>query len=883
MNKIEILLNNQEKNYIFPFLWMHGEDEKTIRSYIDKIYESGIKEVCVEPRPHPDFAGPRWWGDLRVVIESAKEKNMRVWLFDDCHFPTGYANGAIKNKYPELREKYLKINQLDYHGPQEDAGIIVKWHAGGERNSIMNVGTDKNKLNIKKENEEIIIGVVAAKSTGYSSIDSSTLIDLTDKLEDGVVYWDIPEGQWRIFVLVQTYNGGEVSTENYLNPIDSKATQVLIDEVYETHYEQFGEYFGSTIAGFFSDEPRFGNVKGSNASIGRFEMVLPWRADLMELLSKEIDSDICKLLPLLISDGQGSQRIRYGYMNIISDLYSKNFTDKLANWCVKHNLEYVGHVIEDNNAHARLGYGTGHFFRAISGQTMSGIDVVLHQLLPGMDKEYFRTFTSIGWDGEFFHYTLAKLGSSLGHLDSKKKGRTLCELYGAYGWSEGLNLMKWLTDHMLVRGVNHFIPHAFSMAPFPDSDCAPHFYAHGNNPQYRYLSHLMNYSNRVSELISDGIHIASALILYHAEAEWSGNYMLTQKPAKALTQNQIDFDIISGDLLKDAKLNDNKIIVNKEEFKTLIIPYSEGLPKEILESIKRLVDNNISVIFIDELPSYISNSLDTGVEKYLSINNENLSVVQLDNLVSYLKEKQIYDILPERSEEYLRYYHYKQKEMDVYLFFNESPDSTIINKIATNSNGIIYQYDAMENKLIKIKNRQKDIVVDLVLAPQEATIYIISDKEFKADTKEHYSLLKEEIIKTKWNVSLTDSNGYPNFSDKFVMEKLTNISSPKLYPDFSGTIKYETVFSIEDEKQEIEIDLGNVYEVAEVFLNGVSLGVKMSKPYTFKLYDKVKNGENKLTVEVTNTLGTSQKDFLSQYRSLQPSGIIGDVKIKYYK
>lgn len=215
---------------------------------------------------------------------------MRVWLFDDCHFPTGYANGAIKNKYPELREKYLKINQLDYHGPQEDAGIIVKWHAGGERNSIMNVGTDKNKLNIKKENEEIIIGVVAAKSTGYSSIDSSTLIDLTDKLEDGVVYWDIPEGQWRIFVLVQTYNGGEVSTENYLNPIDSKATQVLIDEVYETHYEQFGEYFGSTIAGFFSDEPRFGNVKGSNASIGRFEMVLPWRADLMELLSKEIDS-----------------------------------------------------------------------------------------------------------------------------------------------------------------------------------------------------------------------------------------------------------------------------------------------------------------------------------------------------------------------------------------------------------------------------------------------------------------------------------------------------------------------------------------------------------------------------------------------------------------
>ena len=31
--------------------------------------------------------------------------------------------------------------------------------------------------------------------------------------------------------------------------------------------------------------------------------------------------------------------------------------------------------------------------------------------------------------------------------------------------------MKWIADHMLVRGINWFTPHAFSMAPFPDWDC----------------------------------------------------------------------------------------------------------------------------------------------------------------------------------------------------------------------------------------------------------------------------------------------------------------------------------------------------------------------------------------------------------------------------
>ena len=38
----------------------------------------------------------------------------------------------------------------------------------------------------------------------------------------------------------------------------------------------------------------------------------------------------------------------------------------------------------------------------------------------------------------------------------------MCEIFGAYGWMEGTKLMKWLVDHMLVRGINWLVPHAFS-------------------------------------------------------------------------------------------------------------------------------------------------------------------------------------------------------------------------------------------------------------------------------------------------------------------------------------------------------------------------------------------------------------------------------------
>ena len=43
----------------------------------------------------------------------------------------------------------------------------------------------------------------------------------------------------------------------------------------------------------------------------------------------------------------------------------------------------------------------------------------------------------------------------------------MAEVFGAFGWHEGLREMKWIADHMLVRGINWFTPHAFSMGALP--------------------------------------------------------------------------------------------------------------------------------------------------------------------------------------------------------------------------------------------------------------------------------------------------------------------------------------------------------------------------------------------------------------------------------
>lgn len=67
-----LLMEKQSKNYIFPFLWMHGEDETVLREYVNVIYNSNIRAFCVESRPHPDFCKDGWWHDMDIILDEAK-------------------------------------------------------------------------------------------------------------------------------------------------------------------------------------------------------------------------------------------------------------------------------------------------------------------------------------------------------------------------------------------------------------------------------------------------------------------------------------------------------------------------------------------------------------------------------------------------------------------------------------------------------------------------------------------------------------------------------------------------------------------------------------------------------------------------------------------
>lgn len=886
---IRSLLDNQYGNYIMPFFWQHGEDEKVLREYMGVIHDCGIGAVCVESRPHPDFCGEKWWKDMDVILDEAKKRGMKVWILDDSHFPTGFANGAMADMPEELCRQGICYESRMVKGGRKVSVNIEKFLKKKNRKfSVFELGGG-SRMEKRVFSPDIVLSITAVKTDG--NIQNFETIDLTFLVQNGRLIWNAPEGNWKIGLCKLSRNCG--AHPNYINMMDPASCRILLDTVYEPHYSHYKEEFGKTIAGFFSDEPELGNGKMySNEKLGTGQD-LPWCHTLAPELEKALGIDWKNYMPYLWETDLNPIRtaqVRYAYMDAVTRGVRQAFSEQIGGWCRKHGVEYIGHVVEDNNAHARTGSSLGHYFRGLAGQDMAGIDDIGGQVMPQGEDGPDRFMRFQKRDGEFYHYILGRLGPSLAAIDSKKYGRTMCEIFGNYGWAEGLRLERYLADHFMVNGVNRFVPHAFSAKDFPDSDCPPHFYAHGHNPQYRHFGSLMGYMNRICELISGGNHIAPVAVLYHGEAEWTGEAMLMQKPARKLLDAQINFDILPTDVFSNMEYYhtclESEFRVNTQIYRALVIPYAQFVSKSFVQTVEKLLCINVPAIFVDGLPEGFydgSGNMDSVKARCLT--------VPLQRLADVLKEKDVAEITLAPADSRIRYLHYR-KETDIYYFINEGTES-YKGVIGFPQTGPTYAYHAWDNVLEQVEEiKEKDVqgsksFIKVELEPFQSLIVLFDEAE--------EGLLRQPLMITEksgnevafmddWKRSVCESVAYPDFGQKKTVQFPDCVAEEM--PKFSGWVRYENRVHLHDAARTI-LTITDAYEGVEVFINSISAGVQVVPPYRFDISDFVMEGENMVVIEVSTTLereriaakNRTMAEKLMQNKVPAPTGITGEVKV----
>lgn len=835
--RLERNLNNVQADYVAPFLWMHNEDDNLLLDEIEHIYQGGMRSICLESRPHEEFCREDWFSDVKLIFDECKKRDMKVWILDDKHFPSGYANGIFVEKYKHMQAWGITECHIDVVGPViESCAMVDDW---------------------KTSEEDEIMAIIACKHIPDSSMYYDETIDLTGNLSDGMVYFSLPDGMWRIMFLIKTRSGILEERKPYVDTMNPAAVDLYIDEVYQPHYDKFKEYFGNTFLGFFSDESSMNaNTANDLATLpGKPFMHYPWNDRAFKVIEDKYGKDTYKKLAALWVDIDGvSSQVRYDYMDMVTKEYQRNFNGRLAKWCHEHGVMYIGHIIEDNNSHCAIGFSVPHYFRALWDMDMGGIDVVLHQIMPGLTQcsnrgrvEYFHMNYKLN------HYVLAKLASSFSHIDPRKKNRAMAEVFGGYGWAEGTKLMKYLIDHMLVRGMNYFVPHAFS--PFEDdNDCPPSFYNRGKNAQYKYFKSIMDYTNRMCNLLTDTKHISSCALLYDAENKWvSKEFLPMEDVAKQLYDNLVDYDIVPSEILGNMQGD----TLNGEKYSMLLVAYADTIPNEVREKLDNLEIPVIMVANGEKKCDYPS--------------------VDISEIARYVKENGFNDVDSDYDGILLRFYHCVRDDVHMYMFNNEDINNTINTKVTLSafSGGDYVLYDAQTNKACKGNSDNNQI--SLSIEPYHSVVVMVGNiGADELDGIEEIKIGKEVIIKPYFDIS-TKKERDTQYTFYKRTDKLENISGKNALPFFGGKIQYKAEFDSPFEN--CLLDLGFVGEAVDIYVNEQLAGERYTPKYSINISDFVKKGTNTLELIVSTTSAYENRDDFSKYMAFDANGVLGPIKL----
>ena len=198
-------------NHVLPFLRLKGEDRETNTEYLEQLAGADIREVCLESRTHPEFCRAGWWSDLRFIIGECKRLDLKIWLLDDAHFPTGYANGALAGEDvdPALNKTVLKHHTVTVVGPQPSTVI---------------------KLGNLMDPTERFVGAATFDAAG-APLDLELAVEQTEDGTPARLRFDAPVGVTTLELYVTSQKTG--FRDEYINMVDADSCRMLINAVYE--------------------------------------------------------------------------------------------------------------------------------------------------------------------------------------------------------------------------------------------------------------------------------------------------------------------------------------------------------------------------------------------------------------------------------------------------------------------------------------------------------------------------------------------------------------------------------------------------------------------------------------------------------------------------
>ena len=448
----------------FPFWFLNGDlTVRELRRQLADFCAHGVYGVVLHPRiglaRRIGYLSPRFFRYIRAAVQAAEELGMRVILYDEGMYPSGSAGGLVVAGRPELASQGLALTEK----PAPGDTVLCRTEAGT---------------------------LVTRPSGGTIR---------------GVHY-----GQ----------DDGEPDAPPSADILNPDAVTRFLALTHDAYYRELKPWFGTVIAGFFTDEPC---ILGRNAA-----GMQPWTRGFAEVFTAA-GGRLADLTALFA--GQENEGTRL-YRQLLRRRTGEVYYRALSAWCEAHGVALMGHPERSDD-----------------------IELERYFTVPGQDLVYRWVAPETGGLREA-DSVQAKCSADAARLFGRRRNSNEC--FGACGrdgngWHFTGGDMKWMLDWLAVRGVNLFIPHAFyySIAGARKNERPPDVGPHSIWwPQYRQWA---LYMRRLSWLMTDIDLCAEAAVLCHDRD-------LMPQTAALLLERQIGFQYLPESVWPDCAVREGALV-----------------------------------------------------------------------------------------------------------------------------------------------------------------------------------------------------------------------------------------------------------------------------------------------------------------------------------
>lgn len=278
--------------------WNEQITEEGIDFQMKEFKRAGIGGVFVHPRPGllTEYLSDEWFHLFDYTVQKGRELDMKVWIYDENSYPSGFAGGHVPAEMPDSY--------------RNGAGLSMEV---------------QQRLDVVPSDT---VAVVLKEADGQYTDVTGTLDQEMGK-----------EGTWYIFR--KTYPGksywyGGFSYVDLLYPgVTEKFIEVTMTEGYEKNRADFGE----TLPGVFTDEPNLEAALSGGA-------IMRWTPDLWEVFSNRWGYDLRLHLPSLVEETGKWRKVRHDFYELLLELFVDRWAKPWSKYCEENNLRYTGHYWE---------------------------------------------------------------------------------------------------------------------------------------------------------------------------------------------------------------------------------------------------------------------------------------------------------------------------------------------------------------------------------------------------------------------------------------------------------------------------------------------------------------------------------------------------------